>query len=56
MPADNIFAFYLIGDSTNNYFSLPDCNTIETNHDTVKFYSFNSDMDNQYQSLPELDL
>jgi hypothetical protein len=45
-----------MGGRTNDYFSLPDGNTIDTNHETVKVYSFNSDAWNYYQLLPELDL
>jgi hypothetical protein len=56
MPADNIFTFYLMSDGTNNYFSLPDDNTIDINHHTVKIYSFNSDTGNYSYLLTELDL
>jgi hypothetical protein len=55
MPIDNSFSFYLMGDWTNHYFSLPDGNIIDINHDIVKVYSFNSDMNNYYRPLAALD-
>jgi hypothetical protein len=45
-----------MSDWTNNYFSLPEGNTIDIYQHAVKIYTFNSDMDNYSHSLPELDL
>jgi hypothetical protein len=41
MSIDTSFAFYLMDDWTNGYFSLPDGNTIDSNQNIVKVYSFN---------------
>jgi hypothetical protein len=56
MSADTSLTFYLMNDWTNNYISLSDGNTIDSNHDTIKVYSFNRNPGNNIQSLPELDL
>jgi hypothetical protein len=54
MPADISFTFYMMVDSSNDYFRQPDGGTIDTNHESVKVYSFNDQ--NYYHILPELDL
>jgi hypothetical protein len=54
MPVDFSFPFYLMGNWTNDYFCLPDWNTIDSSHNTIKFYSFNGE--NCSHPLPELDL
>jgi hypothetical protein len=54
MLADRIFTFYLIGDRTNDYFSLLDDDSINSRHHTGKSLSFNDE--NLDMSLPELDL
>jgi hypothetical protein len=41
MSADANFTFSLMCDWTNDNFTLPDRNTIDTNHNTVKLFSFN---------------
>jgi hypothetical protein len=56
MPADTSFAFNLMVDWTNDYFSQPDGIAIDSNHNTVKLYSFNSDAENYYQPRPEFHL
>jgi hypothetical protein len=38
MSADMSITFYLMGDWTNDYFSLSNGNIIDANHDTVKVY------------------
>jgi hypothetical protein len=43
-------------DGTNDYFSLYHENTIDSNHDTAKIYSFKSDLCKYYHPLSELDL
>jgi hypothetical protein len=56
ISADTSFTFNLMSDCTNDYFSLPDGDTIDSNHGIAKVYLFNSDTGNYYQSRPELDL
>jgi hypothetical protein len=43
-----------MNDWTNDYFSLPDGDTIEVTHYIVKIYSFN--IDNRYVRLLDVDL
>jgi hypothetical protein len=54
IPADTSFPFYLMSHWACNFFSLPDGNTLDTNHDAIKVYSYNRE--NYYVSLPKLDL
>jgi hypothetical protein len=56
MHADVRLIFDLMGDWKNDNFSLTDGVTIVTHPKTIKVYSFNIDMFNQDQRLPELDL
>jgi hypothetical protein len=44
----------MMNDWTNDYFSLPDGDTIEVTHYIVKIYSFNND--NRYIRLLDVDL
>jgi hypothetical protein len=44
----------LIGDWINDYFSLSDDHTIDSNHETIKIYSFNHG--NRSNLLPGFDL
>jgi hypothetical protein len=53
MSSDTSFTFYLVSDWTNDCFSIPVDNTIDTNHNTVNVYAFNGE--NYYHMLPELD-
>jgi hypothetical protein len=50
LPADINFTFDLMGDWTNDYFSLLDDSTIETNHGIINLFSFNDK--SGYQPLP----
>jgi hypothetical protein len=56
MSADSSFMFYLMGQWTNEYFSLPDGNNRDSNHDTFMVYSFNGDADKWDDPLPDLHL
>jgi hypothetical protein len=54
ITADSSFRFYLMGHWTNDYFSQPGGIFFETNHDTIRVYSFNGER--YYHPLFELDL
>jgi hypothetical protein len=54
LPAETSFTLYSKGDWTNDYFSLPDGDSIDYINDTVKVYSFYDQ--NCHHSLSELDL
>jgi hypothetical protein len=57
MPdANTSLIFYFTNEWTCNYFSLPDDDNIDINHDTVKLFGFNNDTNNWYQPLSDFDL
>jgi hypothetical protein len=54
IPVDTRLVFILRDQRTNDYFILHDGNTIDSNHDTAKIYSFNNEY--SYEPLPDVDL
>jgi hypothetical protein len=51
--ANTSLTFYFTNDWTYNYFSLPDGDNNDINHDTVKLFGFNNEMNNWYQPLSD---
>jgi hypothetical protein len=55
MPANINFTFYLMNGWTLDDLSLREGNNLDSNHNIIKVYSFNSDMGNWHLPLHELD-